>query len=126
MTDETAGALTALTRVESLDLRFTPITNAGILRLSAAMPHLARCVIDGCPITSLGIWRLLAGHRKLKLWLAGARQQIRTLPSSPALCHVGPPRSYLASPCQRPCTQQACSQHAVVTCSQARTTCTGR
>ena len=71
MTDETAQALAALARVESLDLRFTPITNAGVLRLSAAMPNLARCVIDGCPVTSLGVWRLFAGHRKLKLWPAG-------------------------------------------------------
>jgi hypothetical protein len=73
VTDETAGALTTLVKMESLDVRFAPLTNSGILALTSAMPALQRCVIDGCPITSIGVWRLFAGHRRLKLWAPGAR-----------------------------------------------------
>ena len=72
-TDETAAALSGLAQMQALDLRFCAITNAGMQALSAGMPALRRVVIDGCPLTSLGVWRLLMAHKRLCLWSPGER-----------------------------------------------------
>lgn len=70
-TDETAAALSGLAQMQALDLRFCAITNTGMQALSAGMPALRRVVIDGCPLTSLGVWRLLMAHKRLCLWSPG-------------------------------------------------------
>ncbi len=69
--DEAAAALAPLTKLADLDVRYCPMTNAGLCQLSRAMPDLAIFAVEGCPATSIGIWRLLSRHRNLKLWLPG-------------------------------------------------------
>lgn len=73
-----AAALAPLTKLRHLDLRFNPVTNAGasLVQLSRAMPDLARLDITGCPITCLGVWRLLSSHRKIKLWSPGVEHAL--------------------------------------------------
>ena len=72
--DEAAAALLPLTNLADLDVRYCPMTNAGLGRLSRAMTHLSIFAIEGCPATSVGVWRLLCRHHKLKLWLPGTAQ----------------------------------------------------
>lgn len=84
--DEAAAALLPLTNLADLDVRYCPLTNAGLGRLSRAMTHLSVFAIEGCPATSVGVWRLLCRHHKLKLWLPGTSQDFYRL--SQLILHV--------------------------------------
>ncbi|BDA50828.1 probable Internalin A [Coccomyxa sp. Obi] len=66
--DEAAAALLPLTKMRSLDVRFCPLTNLGFKSVSRAMPHLERVPLEGCPITTVGVWRLFYRYNGIKLW----------------------------------------------------------
>ena len=71
MTDETCKELAKLVNVTHLDLRYCPLTNAGMARASAAMPRLEYCNVEGCRLTCLGIMALMRRHRNLRVWGPG-------------------------------------------------------
>ena len=60
--------------VTHLDLRYCPLTNAGMARASAAMPRLEYCNVEGCRLTCLGIVALMRRHRNLRVWGPGEQQ----------------------------------------------------
>ena len=74
MTDETCKELAKLVNVTHLDLRYCPLTNAGMVRASAAMPRLEYCNVEGCRLTCLGIVALMRRHRNLRVWGPGEQQ----------------------------------------------------
>lgn len=59
--------------MRSLDVRFCPLTNLGFKSVSRAMPDLERVPLEGCPITSIGVWRLFCRYRGINLWPSGAQ-----------------------------------------------------
>ena len=71
MTDETSRELAKLVKVTHLDLRYCPLTNAGMARASQAMPRLEYCNVEGCRLTCLGIAALMRRHKNLRVWGPG-------------------------------------------------------
>ena len=71
MTDETCTELAKLVNITHLDLRYCPLTNAGMARASQAMPRLEYCKVEGCRLTCLGIAALLQRHRNMRVWGPG-------------------------------------------------------
>lgn len=71
LTDETCAELTRLVNLTHLDLRYCKITNAGMARLSPALPNLEYCNVEGCRLTCLGMMRLLQRHKRLRVWGPG-------------------------------------------------------
>ena len=72
VTDETCGELAKLVSMTHLDLRYCPLTNAGMARVSQAMPRLEYCNVEGCKLTCLGMLALLRQHKRLRVWGPGA------------------------------------------------------
>lgn len=70
--DEAAAALLPLTKMRSLDVRFCPLTNVGFKIVSRAMPDLERVPLEGCHVTTIGVWRLFCRYRGINLWPQGA------------------------------------------------------
>jgi len=96
--DGSAGALAGLTALRALDVSFTPLRSGGAgapaappppparparrgresrspprrrggaAALAAAMPALAVLNLDGCGVSSLGVWRVLRLRRGLRMW----------------------------------------------------------
>lgn len=69
--DDTAALLAKMTKLTLLDLRYGAVTNTGMAQISGALKNLTTCNIEGLPLTSLGVWRLLAQHKKINAWGAG-------------------------------------------------------
>jgi hypothetical protein len=69
--DKTAAMLSNLTLLTGLDLRYCPITNEGMALMGGRLHELAYCNVEGCPLTSLGIWRLLCQHKRINIWSPG-------------------------------------------------------
>ena len=78
--DAAAGRLTALTGLRALDVSFTPLRGAGAAALVAAMPRLAVLNLDGCLVSSLGIWRVLRLRAHLRMWPRGAPPSCLLMP----------------------------------------------
>jgi hypothetical protein len=72
VTDETCAELAKLGNITHLELQYCPITNAGMALVSAGMPRLEYCNVEGCKITCLGILALMRQHRGLRVWGPGA------------------------------------------------------
>ncbi len=66
--DGSAGALAGLTALRALDVSFTPLRSGGAAPRAAAMPALAVLNLDGCSVSSLGVWRVLRMRRGLRMW----------------------------------------------------------
>lgn len=71
VTDETCAELAKLGNVTHLELQYCPITNAGVALVSAGMPCLEYCNVEGCKITCLGMLALMRCHRSLRVWGPG-------------------------------------------------------
>ena len=79
--DAAAARLTRLTGLRALDVSFTPLRGTGAALLVAAMPRLAVLNLDGCVVSSLGIWRVLRLRRALRMWPRGANRPPATHPA---------------------------------------------
>ena len=71
VTDETCAELAKLGNITHLELQYCPITNAGLALVSAGMPRLEYCNVEGCKITCLGMLALMRHHRGLRVWGPG-------------------------------------------------------
>ena len=84
MTDETCAELAKLVNMARLDLRYCPLTNAGIAQVSQRMPRLEYCNVEGCRLTCLGMLALMRQHKHLRVWGPGTCLK---------LIHANPPCS---------------------------------
>lgn len=84
MTDETCAKLAKLVNMTRLDLRYCPLTNAGMARVSQAMPRLEYCNVEGCKLTCLGMLALLRQHKRLRVWGPGVSMRSPPCRSCPA------------------------------------------
>ena len=91
--DAAAGRLTALTGLRALDVSFTPLRGAGAAALVAAMPRLAVLNLDGCLVSSLGIWRVLRLRAHLRMWPRGAPPHACQCLVNDSLAHLAPPHA---------------------------------
>jgi hypothetical protein len=72
ITDETCAELAKLGNMTHLEVQYCPISNAGLALISAGMPRLEYCSLEGCNITCLGMLALIRRHKGLRVWGPGA------------------------------------------------------